>query len=219
MAVVSRGRERWLLQQVAALLVLAAAGVVGYRLRVGQPAGQPAEAAFLLAWLVLLALLHRGLCGLGIRGDEAIVPLAGLLTGLGLLYELRLAEPALGWPAWRELLPYPLAVGTLLLAAWVCRRRLHWLEWAAWLCGLAAAAVMVLLLKHGTAFRGAMYGPGMTTPSELLKPLLVIFLAGFLKHRRELPELLAFVAVWVTINALLVRQSDLGMVVILGRCC
>jgi len=212
----SRGRERWLLQQVAAIVLLAAAGVVGARVRVGQPPGHPAELAYLLGWVALLAVVHRVLCHMDLLGDEAIVPAAALLTGFGLVLKLRLAEPVLGWQDWRSLLPYPISAATLLVAAWICRRRLHWLEWAAWLCGLLAAGLMVLLVKHGTAFRGAMYGPGLTTPSELLKPLLVIFLAGFLKHRRELPELLSFVVIWVTINALLVKQSDLGMVVILG---
>ncbi|MCC7492212.1 MAG: FtsW/RodA/SpoVE family cell cycle protein [Fimbriimonadaceae bacterium] len=212
MGVTTRRRERWLLQQVTVLLSLLLCGLAGWRHLQGQPL--PWRETLAVAGFVTgLGLLHRALVALDLQGDESLVPLIGWLTGLGLVIKLRLTSVPVQ-PS--TLLPYAAALAALLLAVWVCRHRLAWLDATAWLAGLAAFGLLVLLVRAGVRFRGAMFGPGLTTPSELLKPLLVIFLAGFLKRRRGWLEVLAFAAVWTGVQLLLVKQSDLGMVVITG---
>lgn len=211
-----RWRERWLLRSGLLVLAFLAMGLAAHRGAAGGPLARPGELTALLAYAATVAGLHLVLGAMGVRGDEAVVPSVALLSGLGLLLRLRLAtDTATGWwpPGMGAVLLAPLALAG---AVWLCRRRLHWLEHAAWPCGLAAVGLLAYLLRHGVAFRGALYGPGLTTPSELLKPLLVVFLAGFLKCRRGLPELLAFVAIWLAVQYGLVKQSDLGLVLILS---
>ncbi len=55
---------------------------------------------------------------------------------------------------------------------YVVLRRLQWLWW------IAAVGVIGLLLLLGTRFRGAVFAAGGFTPTEVIKPLLVVFLAA-----------------------------------------
>ncbi len=212
----NRPRERVLLAQVAVLLVLLYAELALHRWRLGHSPVHVTELAALLALLLCYRVVHQLLDQMGTLGDEALLPLAALLTGLGLLLKLRLARSALTAAGLTDLWVYPLALTALVAAVWVCNRRLHWLEWSAWLAGLGGLGLMAWLVGGGSWFRGAMYGPGLTTPSELLKPLMVVFLAGFLKRRPGLLTLLLFLIIWLGVLALVVRQSDLGMVLILS---
>ena len=209
-----RLRERWLLAAALGVLAVLTAGLAAQRWHAGAPLLRGAEATALTAYVLGLLAVHLLLGRMGIRGDEAIVPIVGLLAGLGLLLRLRLTPLHTGWPAAATVVL--VAQAALVAAVWVCRQRLRWLDRAAWPCGLAAVVLMAYLLRHGVQFRGALYGPGLTTPTELLKPLLVVFLAGFLKRRRHPAELLAFAAIWLAVQAALVKQSDLGLVLILG---
>lgn len=212
----ARAYERRLLWRVAVTLVVIYAGLVLSRTVLAHDPWQPAEWLILATFVASLAALHLALAAMDLRGDEVMVPLVGLLTGVGLLVKLALEPEPPAMPPSPRWLIYPAALAALAGAAWICRNRVHWIE-AAWpLAGLAATGVMVLLLQHGTRFRNAMYGPGLTTPTELLKPLMVVFLAGFLKRRRSTAELILFSLLWLLPQALLVKQHDLGMVVILA---
>jgi cell division protein FtsW (lipid II flippase) len=84
-----------------------------------------------------------------------------------------------------------------------------------------------LVLKGGTTFRGARFGPLLTTPSEALKLLLVIYLAGYLTRRVErgfegvlgarlVGEGLLFVALWSIPQVMFLIQRDLGVIVLFG---
>ena len=210
-----REHEAWLLRRVALLLVLLYLGLAGNRWLRGLPPTSFVELAGVLGYLLCLRQLHRLLTIMPLYGDESVMPLFGLLLGVGLLLKMRLAPEPGALSAWR-LAVYPAAMVVLAAAAWVCRNRLHWLDNLAWLAGFVALGVLVLVVSHGTRFRGAMFGPGHTTPTEVIKPLLVVFLAGFLKRRRGLFEVGVFGALWLGVFALLLKQSDLGMVVILG---
>jgi cell division protein FtsW (lipid II flippase) len=74
-----------------------------------------------------------------------------------------------------------------------------------------------------------LYGPGLTTPSELLKILLVIYLAGFLARKHAsfertamglpwppLRAVVPFLLVWLVPQVLFVLQHDLGIILLFG---
>lgn len=210
----ARRREGWLLCRVGLLLALLYAGLAGNRVLRGLPPAPTNELAALGLYLCGLLGVHLFLVLLPLYGDEGVVPLVGLLTGLGLLLKLRLAaEP--GGVAFRSLAVYPGAMLCLVLTVGFYRRRLDWLENTSWLAGFAALGVLLLVIRFGGHYRGGTFGPGRTTPTELLKPLLVVFLAGFLKQRRGCFELLLFAALWLAMLALVVKKGDLGMAAIL----
>lgn len=211
----ARAAEGTRLHQVLLVLAVCYLGLVGNRVLRGGAGFSLAEGAVLAGFALCLLTMHGALALSALRGDEGIVPLVGLLTGLGVLLKLRLMAPGTAL-APRALAIYPLAMATLVLAAWVCRRRLHWLEAVSTLAGLAALLVLALVARHGVAFRGGHYGPGLTTPTELVKPLMVVFIAGFLKQRRVGWEWLGFAAVWLAALYLIHKKSDLGLIVILG---
>lgn len=197
-------------------LVVLFSGLAAQRLLSAEPFWAAADTVVLLSYLGAAWLAHRLLVRRGIRGDEAIFPLAVLLGGIGLLVKLRLASTAPTWPLnWRLFTPV-LGLVALALTVGLTAGRLSGLARISWLAGVAAPALLYLLLSRGTAYRGATYGPGLTTPSELLKPLTVIFLAGFLTGRRTPLEWVAFCGLEGCLVALLKRQNDLGMIAILA---
>lgn len=211
-----RARERSLLARAAGLLVVLWLGLAAHRVLDGRMLWAAEDGLVLAVFLTAALLLHYGLTRVDLRGDEAIVPIVTVLMGLGVLLRLRLAPEPPRWSLDAQWVVEPVAFAALAAAVWICRHRLHWLDAASWVAGLLAPLVIYALIRHGVRYRGALYGPGLTTPSEVLKPLLVIFVAGFLKCRRTLPELAAFAAVWVAVLWLLKRQNDLGLMVILG---
>ncbi|MBI5831028.1 MAG: FtsW/RodA/SpoVE family cell cycle protein [Armatimonadetes bacterium] len=209
-----RHEGRWL-RQVGWCLAAFYVALAGHRWLRGGVAFDPREVAVLGGFIGGLHLLHEALAATRLRGDQAVVPLVGLLTGLGLLMRLRLATPETAWN-WHEWLIIPAALAALAGSVWACRRHLTTVEAAGWLAGFLALGLLLFVVRHGVSFRGATFGPGRTTPTELLKPLMVICLAGFLKRPRALWELTIFGALFSAVLLLLVKQSDLGMVVILG---
>ena len=209
-----RHEARWL-AQVGWCLAAFYLALAGHRWLRGGPAFDPREVAVLGGFIGGLHLLHEAMAATRLRGDQGVVPLVGLLTGMGLLMRLRLASPDAAWH-WRDWLMVPLALGVLAVSVWACRRHLTTVEAAGWLAGFLSLGLLLYVVHHGVSYRGATFGPGRTTPTELLKPLMVICLAGFLKRRRALWELTIFAALFAAVLLLLVKQSDLGMVVILG---
>ncbi len=163
------------------------------------------------------------------RGDAALPGGVLLLSGFGVLAQVRMGSldleegPGIGDFA------FPIGVTLMLVSALVFRgRRFKWLErWqflfgALPLVGIAAMAVM------GTRYRGGVYGPGLFTPTEFIKVPMVIFLAAYMARRLKqlqdvglgglglpLKSLLPLGAYWCLLAALLVFQRDLGMFVVL----
>ena len=161
------------------------------------------------------------------RSDPVLLPLAAVLTALGLVMVRRLA-PAL---LWAQTVWALVGLGAMLAVVILLRRptrlRRYKYTWA----GLGLILV-VLTLFFGVAPSGG--GPRLWLtlgefyfqPSELLKVLLAIFFAGYLAEKRELltqistrlgplrlPPL-AYVGpllmMWGLSMALLVWQRDLG---------
>ena len=173
----------------------------------------------------------------GRRTDQVLLPVVGLLGGISLLLmerlpqdlvtqtffgtELGLAQVQLVW------LLVALTVATTLgivvrSDAWLRRYKYTW----------AAAGVGLLLLTFvlGTEINGSrltiQVGPLSGQPSELLKVILVVFLAGYLSENRALlveqdtrvgplrlpplPYLAPMVAMWAIALGIVVVQRDLG---------
>ncbi len=157
----------------------------------------PADAGALAIYLAALAVAHGAQVLAGRRTDQVLLPVVGLLGGISLLLmerlpqdlvtqtffgtELGLAQVQLVW------LLVAITIATTLgivvrSDAWLRRYKYTW----------AAAGVGLLLLTFvlGSEINGSrltlQFGPISGQPSELLKVILVVFLAGYLSENRAL---------------------------------
>jgi cell division protein FtsW (lipid II flippase) len=235
----ARRRESGLLALVAMVLVLGSVSLgATQRQLAGQPASWlPADVGQLLVYLGALLLAHLALVVAGRRSDQILLPTIGLLGGLSLLLMERLpqslvtqslagrnfglASIQLGW----LLLAIAVITGTAVMVrsdAWLRRYKYTW----------AAAGIVLLLLTFlfGNEVNGALLtiqvGPFSGQPTELIKVILVIFLAGYLSDFRPLlvsasmrlgplrlppvPYLLPMLAMWAMALGIVVIQRDLG---------
>jgi len=159
------------------------------------------------------------------------------LGGIGLLLMQRLPQDLVS----QQILGRTLVLGQLQLA-WlvialavigglaVAVRSDRWLRLYKYTWAAAGIALLLLTLVLGIDVNGARLslrvGPLTGQPSELLKVILVIFLAGYLSENRPLlveqdtkigpirlpplPYLAPMVAMWATALAIVVIQRDLG---------
>lgn len=234
-----RRREAGLLGLVGLILVVGSVSLgLTQRELAGQPlAWLPADSGQLLIYLGSLLVAHLGLVLAGRRSDQILLPTVGLLGGISLLLMERLpqdlvsqrlgertfglASIQLGW------LILALAVITVVAIsvrsdAWLRRYKYTW----------AAAGIVLLLLTFllGNETNGALLtiqvGPISGQPTELIKVILVIFLAGYLSEFRPLlvessmrvgplrlppvQYLLPMLAMWLLALGIVVVQRDLG---------
>lgn len=186
----------------------------------GWPEWVPAAlflGVLLLAWGTL-RLARYG-------GSPAVPSLALALLGVGIALQYRIGTfrtVELRTPSQAAL---PLGVLSMLgIYLLLRRRRIERLEpyWGVFL-GLAVAVILGVLVA-GRAFRGAVFVAGGMNPVEIVKPLLVVFVASMLAGHRAplrrgflgipLPPLniLATVGLlWAPPMLLLVAQGDMGM--------
>jgi cell division protein FtsW (lipid II flippase) len=189
-----------------------------------------AGAAFMLAHL---ALVVRGR-----TTDQLLLPLASALSMTGLVMAHRLGPetlPELDLPG-RQLRWLWLGVLVVLLILELPSNlrflRRYQYTWA--LVGIAPVA-LALLFGYNPSGQGPRlwlkFGRLVFQPSELLKPVLVMFLAGYLEDKRELlsqavsrvgrlrlpplPYVAPLLAMWLLSMALLAAQSDLGAALLL----
>ena len=230
-------RARWtearLLGIVAIALVVGSislgAGLTG-RLTVYAPEG-------LAIYLAALAVAHIAQVLAGRRSDEVLLPVVGLLGGISLLLMQRLPQDLVTMDLGGSTLGLGdvqliwlllgLAIATTLgivvrSDSWLRRYKYTW----------AAVGIGLLLLTFvfGTDVAGQRLtlriGPFAGQPSELLKVILVVFLAGYLSENRPLlieqdtrlgpirlpplPYLAPMVAMWAIALGIVVIQRDLG---------
>ncbi|HLG73330.1 MAG TPA: FtsW/RodA/SpoVE family cell cycle protein [Chloroflexota bacterium] len=221
-----RWRELWL------LLIVWLAFVVGWAGETFAQAGKPVS-----DWLrtpiyftCLLLLVHIALIVLRFRGDQALLPLVGLLSGISLIV-LNYLEPSqeraqLGW----------LALGLVLMLAVVFGLRdVGLLQRYKYTAAALGIALLVVTAVFGREINGARLwlgvGPFQFQPSELMKLLLVIFMAAYLEERREVlaradyrwatlklspwPYLVPLLLLWGLSLLLLLWQKDLGATVLM----
>ena len=232
-----RPRPRW--KEARLLLLVALTLLVGSVSLGATVTGSfvPADAGALAIYLAALATAHLAQVLAGRRTDQVLLPVVGLLGGISLLLmerlpqdlvtqtffgtELGLAQVQLVW------LLVALTIATTLgivvrSDAWLRRYKYTW----------AAIGVGLLLLTFvlGSEINGSrltlQFGPISGQPSELLKVILVVFLAGYLSENRALlveqdtrvgplrlpplPYLAPMVAMWAIALGIVVVQRDLG---------
>jgi len=192
----------------------------------------PADLPAFVVYIGALFAAHLALVIAGRRTDQILLPTVGLLGGIGLLLMERLPQDlagSLGGLAHTQLVWLLLSVILITILA-VAVRNDAWLRrykytWAAIGVGLLLA---VLVLGHDVngARLGIRIGPITAQPSELLKVILVVFLAGYLSENQPLlaeessrlgplrlpplPYLAPMVAMWAMALGIVVIERDLG---------
>jgi cell division protein FtsW (lipid II flippase) len=232
-----RPRPRWLELRLLALVAIAlAAGSVSlgatldgtFRLYDAQGLG---------VYIVALFIAHAAQVLAGRRTDQILLPTVAMLGGISLLLmqrlpqdlvvqsfggrELGLAQVQLIWLLGALIIATTLGI-VVRSDSWLRRYKYTW----------AAAGVGLLLLTFvfGTEINGQrltlVLGPLSGQPTEILKVILVVFLAGYLSENRALlveqdtrvgplrlppvPYLAPMVAMWAIALGIVVVQRDLG---------
>jgi cell division protein FtsW (lipid II flippase) len=195
----------------------------------------PSAASLLTLYVVTLFAAHVALVLAGRRSDQILLPAVGLLGGIGMLLMERLPQDLagrFGGLAQTQLVWLILSIGVLTVVAVVVRSdawlRLYKYTWAA-----AGIALLLLAFVFGHDTGGGEgarltldLGPVSGQPSELLKVILVVFLAGYLSENRTLlveqstrvgpltlpplPYLAPMFAMWAMALGIVVVQRDLG---------
>jgi cell division protein FtsW (lipid II flippase) len=200
----------------AAMLSLVREGIISWKHLAGP-----------CVWLIAMAAAHLVLGMRRPNRDPFLLPLVGFLTGWGLVLIDRLAPNFL----WRQVIW--LSLGTVVMGAiatlpqdfrWLRRYRYTWLT-----LGLVLLATTFIFGVNPSGFGPTLWlpvpllGRVYFQPSELLKLLLVVFLASYFDERQSLiqfsrgrgrfgalPYLAPTLLMWGFCMLLLVWQRDLG---------
>jgi cell division protein FtsW (lipid II flippase) len=152
------------------------------------------------------------------QADPYLLPIAALLTAVGVTEIYRL-DPD---DAFRQGLWVVTGVGLFGCALIALRRDYRRLESYKYLFGLTAIALLALpaLPGLGTTVNGARlwvrFGPFQFQPGELAKIMLIVFLAGYLREKREvlaqgrLKDFGPLLLIWGGAMLVLVQTNDLG---------
>lgn len=193
-----RWKEMLLLLPAPALLAVGLAQLA--LVRTGQMTMADVLPALYGAAVLLGCSVVLSLCGF--RGDQILLPLAALLTVVGLLFTNRL-EPAIqetyGAVGQRQWQWAGLSLGVFLLVLlltrrWVWRGRIFsWdlaLKRYRYIVLFLGLALVIAAMLFGVEVNGARLwlrlGALQFQPSELFKLLLVAFLAAYLEDKRDL---------------------------------
>lgn len=190
--------------------------------------------ALLPAIIYLGGLVLTALSCLGTRfqGDRGLAAAVFLLAGVGVAVQMRLGSypaEAVKWSAYAPLAG-GIAAYLILINAFNARNLNSLLSRLAFPAWLIAIGVLAALLFFGKPYRGGLFLPGRINPTEIVKPLLALFLAGWLSERREsfgsesggwLPpvsvwDALGLMLLWGIPMALGVMVKDLGLVLLLN---
>jgi cell division protein FtsW (lipid II flippase) len=150
--------------------------------------------------------------------DPYLLPIAGLLTAIGVTEIYRLGPDE----AWKQGLWIVIAVGLFAATLVALRRDYRVLEQYKYLFGLGAVALLFLpkVPGLGTTVNGARlwvhFGPLQFQPGELGKIALIIFLAGYLREKREVlaqgraKDWGPLLVIWGASMLVLAATNDLG---------
>ncbi len=220
------------LRELGLLLLVAATFALGWAAEALALAGKLSADWFRtpLYFSLLLLAVDLVLTAFRFRGDESLLPMVGILAAVGLLV-LNYLEPAqqraqFGW----------LALGLALMLAVIFGLRdvsvLHRYKYTAAALGLGMLIVTALFGREVNGARLWLgFGPLQFQPSELMKLLLVVFMAAYLEERREIlaradyrwttlklspwPYLVPLFVLWGLSLLLLLWQKDLGATVLM----
>ena len=210
------------------------------RLRAAMLAGEdgpiellePAAPGLLLVYLGALFAVHVALVVAGRRTDQILLPAVGMLGGIGLLLMIRLPQGlagSLGGLAQTQLVWLLIGL-TIVAVLGVAVRSDVWLRRYKYTWAAVGVGLLLLVFAFGREVNGARLsltvGPFSGQPSELLKVILVVFLAGYLSENRgllvdestrigpirlpPLPYLAPMVAMWAIALGIVIVQRDLG---------
>ena len=192
----------------------------------------PAEPGLLLTYIGALLAVHVAFVLAGRRTDQLLLPAVGLLGGIGLLLMIRLPQNlagSLGGLAQTQLVWLLIGLGIIAVLA-VAVRNDVWLRRYKYTWAAVGVGLLLLVFIFGNETNGARLtlsiGPISGQPSELLKVILVVFLAGYLSENRPLlqeestrigpirlpplPYLAPMVAMWAIALGIVIVQRDLG---------
>jgi cell division protein FtsW (lipid II flippase) len=235
-----RGREARLLLLVG-LTILVGSISLGLAKQVTDPGESvglsPANPTHLAIYLGLIALAHLALVLSGRRVDQVLLPATAMLGGISLLLMERLPQAQVQ----QTVGPWTLGLGDIQLAWLVLSfglatvialtvRNDRWLRLYKYTWAAAGVALLLMTYVFGDDVAGQRLslsiGPISGQPAELLKVILVVFLAGYLSEYRPLlveeswrigpvslppvPFLAPMVAMWAIALGLVVVQRDLG---------
>ncbi len=197
----------------------------------------PADPFGIGLYLGALFAAHAVLVLAGRRLDQILLPAAGLLGGIGLLLMQRLPQDlvsqqlgGLELGLGRLQLLWLLVAVTVITVLAVAVRGDRWLRSYKYTWAAAGIALLLLTFVFGSDTGGARLsltvGPFSGQPSELLKVILVVFLAGYLSENRSLlaeeslrlgplrfpplPYLAPMGAMWAIALGVVIVQRDLG---------
>lgn len=222
------------------LLVLVGLALgVGWVSLASQQAGRPTlgDPGLLLIYLLLLLAAHLAFVLAGRRSDQILLPTVGLLGGLSLLFMARLPQDLAGLTvgplelglARLQLVWLAISLAVLVSVA-IAVRSDTWLRYYKYSWAVVGVVLLLLVFLFGEDTNGARLflrvGPVAGQPSELLKIILVVFLAGYLADNRALlagastrlgplrvpplPYLVPLAALWGVTLAIVIFQRDLG---------
>lgn len=226
-----RNREFWLL-----LFACALSGAAFTLVQLGALGLIDPFILFMGGGLAVLAFaLHIVLRIVASDADPFVLPIATLLTGLGIamIYRLDIAENYTGWGAFStKQLAWTAISLAGAIAIVILLRNYRILFRYTYLFGLAGILLLLLPFIPGVGIRGAadvwvsVGGLFSFQPGELAKICLAIFFAGYLVRTREsltsvgkvvlgitwprMRELGPVIVVWVISLGIIVAQRDLG---------
>ena len=152
------------------------------------------------------------------HADPYLLPMAALLTAIGVT-EIYRIDPK---DAFRQGMWIVIAVGLFALTLILLGSDYRRLESYKYLFGLTAIGLLVLpaLPVLGTSVNGARLwikaGPLQFQPGELAKLMLIVFVAGYLREKREVlaqgrpKDFGPLLAIWGGAMLVLVETNDLG---------
>ena len=180
-----------------------------------------ATCGLIISFIMVNVVLQKA----GHAGDPLLLPLAALLTGIGLTTILRLK------PNLFLLQAMWIGIGLVgfLIAAFI-GRRLEQIAKFKYVCGFIGISLLLTAILFGTDIGGnknwVILGPVRFQPSEFAKLFIVLFLAAYLSERRELltlatrhygplvlphPRFVApLIAVWGIGMMMFILQRDMG---------
>jgi cell division protein FtsW (lipid II flippase) len=195
------------------------------------------DAQGLVIYLVALLAAHVAQVLAGRRTDQILLPTVAMLGGISLLLMERLPQDLVSQSffgttlglAQVQLVWLLIALGVATTLGIVVRSD-SWLRRYKYTWAAAGVGLLLLTFVLGTEINGQrltlQLGPFSGQPTELLKVILVVFLAGYLSENRALlveqdtrvgplrlpplPYLAPMVAMWAIALVIVVIQRDLG---------
>ena len=237
-------RPRLRQRELLLLLMVCVALSVGWLSLASHQAGSLTlgDATLIVTYMALLLAIHLCFVLTGRRTDQVLFPVVAMLGGLSLLLMSRLPQDLAFLDLYgidMPLAPLQLfwmggAFAVMALLAILVRND-NWLRQYKYTWAALGIGLLLLVFVLGDETNGARLtlriGPFAGQPSELLKVILVVFLAGYLADNRmllartstrvgpisfpPLPYLLPMLAMWGIALAIVIVQRDLGAALLL----